>query len=149
MDKVAAIRKRMAQAERAEVDRIKQQLKNHPRHPLQEFEAQLIARQLEADEVPRHAGAPPLLTAPHRSIAIDYWWLRENGKGRHAPKKVATRWGISVKAVLKYAKAHEEEALKYVHERQAKSKADSALYPDAVVDQMLELMAAQFRKLDE
>jgi hypothetical protein len=139
----------MAQAERDEVDRIKKQLKNHPRHPLQEFEAQLIARHLEADQTQGKVGSPALLTNVHRWIAKDYWWLRENGKGRHAPKKVAARWGISVKAVLKYAKAHEDQALKYVHQRKAKSKADPALYPDAVVEQTLDLMAAQFRKLDE
>lgn len=139
----------MEQAELQELERIKEQLRRHPRHPLQEFETQIILRHLEADKIKGHVGAPALLAEPHRFIAIHYWWLRENGMGRHAAKKVATRWGISVKAVSKYANEHKGSALKYVRERQAKAKANAALYPDWAFEQMVDLIAEGFRKLDE
>jgi hypothetical protein len=135
----------MAEAEREELKRVTAKLR-HPPTSLEEYEVQIILR--EIDQAQRPVGAPVLLTGPHRFIAIDYWWLRENRSGS-ASKKVAKRWGISVKAVLKYAYEHEESALEYVHARQAKRNADPDLYPDSAFEEMLKLIAAEFIGQDE
>ncbi len=147
LDKIAAIRKRMANAEHDELERVKKKLRHH--EPLKQFEEQMILRSLEGNTAHDNVGAPALLTSVHRWIAIDIWWQRETGKGRHGPKKVATRWGISVKAVLKYANEHKQAALHYVHERQAKAKVNSELYPDSAIEETLNIIADGFRRLDE
>jgi hypothetical protein len=139
----------MERADLKELNRVKRKLKCRPPQPLQEFEAQIILRHLEAaHDTHGTVGAPALLTGPHKFIAIDYWWLRENGKGRHAPKMVAARWGLSAKAVLKYASEHKEFALKYVREWQVKAKLNPELYR-AALEPMLDLIAMGFRQLGE
>jgi hypothetical protein len=144
-DKAGEARKRMAEAECQELKRVTAKLR-HPPASLEEYEVQIILR--EIDKAKRPVGAPALLTGPHRFIAIDFWWLRENRSGS-ASKKVAKRWGVSVKHVLKYANEHKASALEYVHARQTKRNADADLYPDSAFEDMLKVIAAEFIEQDK
>ena len=126
-----------------EIERIKQKLRHDPPLNLLRFEADMLLREME--ETTSKVGAPQLLENPHRWMAMHYWWLHESGdKEVIAEPEVAKAWGVSKKTVEKYADEHKVAAMEFVRDANA-----DPLRPAATVLELLEMVAAGFRALDE
>jgi len=146
---IADTRERWKKIDDQELERIKDKMRCRPPQALEEFEVKILLHHIDSRQMKTKIGAPAVLSEPHRFMAIHYWWLCKNGKARHARKKVGQKWGVSEKTVDKYAAEYETAAIEYVREAQAKSEANPDLHPKWVVEQLMELLADGFKKLDE
>ena len=143
--RVKEVRARFRERERDEVERIKQKLRHDPPQRLLRFEADLLLR--EMDNTPSSVGAPSLLEAPHRWMAIHYWFLADGKEDMTLVKQViadvAQTWDVTAKTIEKYKNEYKAGALELLRD----VKADPIRSVAAIV-QTAEGMAAEFRKLD-